>query len=360
MDCLKRGTYGIIALLPSLVKGALLISIMRAMRERGLNITLVYTSRSHWYKSDAADFAVQGRLVDLSEMATEDRLQTLSTVISAYQVCLMLQIGAPNGYTLLPFLKERHAELRIVDILFDEIGHTVNYFLYESIFDAVIVESHYMRRFIEQRSTSGKTDVIVVESGIDLEYFITDLARPPNDGLVLGYIGRMSPEKNPLGFVDIALRLAPDHPALSFVMFGDGSLFDDVKARVAASGLAPQFNVQPYIQDLRQAVTLIDILVVPSLTDGRPNIIMEANALGRPVLGTPVGGIPELIEEGRNGYLVSPNDFPAFSAIIRSLETNPQSLTTLSASSRETAVARFDRQQMLRDYETVFLGLLSK
>jgi glycosyltransferase involved in cell wall biosynthesis len=360
MDAHERRPRGIIALLPFLVKGALSLSVLRAMRERGLDVTLAdHALEAGGYTLDpAVDFKADDRLLDLSEMATELYLKSLGAVIEARDVGLVLQIGAPGAYRNLPYLKERHSGLRVVDTLYNEIGHTVDHFLYEACMDGVIVESEHMRRFVEQRSAKTEPNVVLVQSGIDLAYHAPRPVGPPREGLVLGYIGRMSPEKNPLGFIDIAQRLASGHPALSFVMYGEGGMSDDVKARIAAAGLGSRLRFEGYVQDLQEALTLIDALVVPSVTDGRPNIIMEANAFARPVLAAPVGGIPELIENGRNGYLVSPNDFAALSAIVRSWESDPTALAALSASSHEIALARFDRRRMLDKYEAAFRSFL--
>ncbi len=362
MDSGQHGPRGIIALLPFLVKGALSLAVLRAMRERGLDITLAcHAPEAVGYTRDpAADFEAENRLLDLSGKGTEPYLATLGQIIEERQVGLILQIGAPGAYRHLPYIKHFHAGLRVVDTLYNEIGHTVDHFLYETCLDGVIVESEHMRRFVAERSVKINPNIVLVKSGVDLAYHAPRPARSPREGLVLGYIGRMSPEKNPLGFVTIAEQLAPDHPGVSFLMYGEGGMSDQVNARIKASGLGSRLRFEGYVQDLRDALALIDALVVPSLTDGRPNIIMEANAFGRPVVAAPVGGIPELIEEGRNGYLVTPNDFARLSAILRCWEADPTALAALSSSSHEIAMARFDRCRMLTDYETAFRGFLSR
>ena len=348
MDTVRLGTRGIVALLPFLVKNALSLSVLRAMRDRGYDITLVYFHPgAHGYTPDiAADFEADGRLLDFS--VTEDKacLTALDGVIAARGVGLVLQIGAPDAYAMLPYLKERHPHMRVVDTMYNEVGHAVDHFLYETCLDAVIVESDYMRRFIERRSAKVHPNVLVVESGIDLARYAPRPAGPPRNGLVLGYIGRMSPEKNPMGFVTLAERLAKDHLALSFLMFGEGGMSDDVKARVASSGLGTRIRFEGYVEDQRDALAQIDALVVPSKLDGRPNIIMEANAFGRPVLAAPVGGIPGLIKDGCNGHLVSPDDGSSLSAIVHRWEadrpafTAPQSCFSSSVWSRRSCRAR--------------------
>jgi glycosyltransferase involved in cell wall biosynthesis len=360
VETIRSGARGIVAILPFLVKGALSLSVLRAMRDRGYDITLIYYHpETHGYTRDlAADFEAEGRLLDFSATADNACLTALDGVIKERQVGLVLQIGAPGAYAILPYLKERHSDLRVVDTMYNEIGHAVDHFLYEACLDAVIVESHSMRRFIERRSAKVSPNVVLVKSGIDLAHYAPRPPGMPRDGLVLGYIGRMSPEKNPMGFVTLAERMAESHPNVSFLMFGEGGMSDDVNARVAASGLGARIRFEGYVKDQRDALARIDALVVPSLVDGRPNIIMEANAFGRPVLAAPVGGIPELIEDGRNGHLFLPDDVTSLGAIVRRWEADRPAFATLSISSRETASARFDRRRMLDDYETAFRSFL--
>ena len=98
----------------------------------------------------------------------------------------------------------------------------------------------------------------------------------------------------------------------------------------------------------------MDVLIVPSKVDGRPNVVMEANACGVPVLAAPVGGIPELIEDGVNGHLVTPSDHTEIEGIVRSWLQNSARFSKLRRSSRRKAERDFDRQRMLDRYAALF------
>ena len=100
-------------------------------------------------------------------------------------------------------------------------------------------------------------------------------------------------------------------------------------------------------------------MVVPSVFDGRPNAIMEANACGLPVIGNPVGGIPELIVDGTNGYLIPDTDYQAIADILRELMTVPSVYQRLRASTRAMAEKRFDRVHMYDAYQRVMYEALN-
>lgn len=359
MEARPSGTQRALALLPFLVTGALSLSIFREMRRRGFDITVAFYQHGGGYTADPAeDFASAGRLLDMSQHYGQDALATLERTLDERHIDLILQVGAPRAYRQLPYLKQRRRRLRILDTLYNKVGHTLDHFLYERCFDGVIVESEDMRRFVLDNSVKADPSVFVVESGIDLDLFVPPPCAPQTGGkgLVVGYLGRMSAEKNPLGFVELAEKLHAALPMLSFRMFGEGPLAEGVRARIAGSSAAGALCYEGYADSTKTALSRLDVLVVPSKVDGRPNVVMEANACGVPVFGAPVGGIPEMIEPGRNGFLMGPEQHGGIVEVLRRWLSDPVSFAAMRSSSRTVAEARFDRRRMLDTYEAVFRG----
>jgi glycosyltransferase involved in cell wall biosynthesis len=346
----------IVALLPFLVEGTLSLNVLRELRRRGADVAVAFCGKGgRGYTPDPmTDFAAENRLIDLSPIPPGLLRDRLSREFEARRTRLALQIGAFALYPVLPYVKERLPTLRVVDILYNEVGHTLNHFLYEAYFDGVIVESQHMARFV--RDSTLKTDpcVRVVESGIDLDRFSPGRRRPGDEPLRIGYIGRFSTEKNPLGFIDLFERLAECLPRLAATIAGDGPMVDDVRTRVKASPAAKRLTYLGRVLDVSDALRTLDVLVVPSKLDGRPNIVMEANACGVPVIGAPVGGIPELIEEGVNGYLAAPTETDRIATWLRAWDEDPSLLSEIRSSSRKWAEARFDRSRMIADYAVAF------
>jgi glycosyltransferase involved in cell wall biosynthesis len=345
----------ILALLPFLVRGALCLRVLRAMRARGLDVAVAFTyGAGSNAPDDAEDFRATSRLIDLSRSHPGDDGAALEEEVRARNVGLVLQIGAPSLYGRLPYIKERFPRVRIVDTLYNDVGHVVNHFLYERCLDGVIVESHHMRRYVERCSCFSASHVELVESGIDIDEFTPAAERSSARSLVVGYVGRMSPEKNPLGFIELCERAHVALPATSFRMVGVGPMAEEVRGRVEASSARAVLSYDGYQADLVSALRALDVLVVPSKVDGRPNVIMEANACGVPVIAAPVGGIPELVEEGRNGCLVGSSDAKRSVEILRTWTSHPELLAEIKASSRSVAEERFDQHRMMDRYEAVF------
>lgn len=345
----------ILALLPFLVKGALSVAIFRALRARGVEVTIAYCSdASVAYEPDAAeDFVCTGHLVNLSSMSSATRFDLVLAQVIDREIDLVLQIGATQLYHLIPYWKERLPALKIADILYNEVGHTLNHFLYEGCFDAVIVESDFMGAFIARSSRRLDPPVVVVRSGVDLDDFFP-VRRCDGLGLKVGYVGRMSDEKNPLGFIELARQLASLNPGLDFEMFGTGPDASTVKERVAASGIADRLRYHGFVAHARDALQQLDVLVLPSKFDGRPVLVMEANACGIPVIAAPVGGVPELVTDGVNGFLMEMNKTEQIHGLLARLQEQPQALQALKAAARTHALEHFSRDRMLEGYASAF------
>ena len=125
---------------------------------------------------------------------------------------------------------------------------------------------------------------------------------------IVGAAGRLSPEKGFSNLVDAAANLAGADPQLGFILLGDGPLRAALAEQIRRVGLQGRFVLAGHRTDLDTLLPFLDLLVLPSYTEGLPNIVLEAFAAGVPVVATAVGGTPEVIDDGVNGYLVPPGD----------------------------------------------------
>ncbi len=143
----------------------------------------------------------------------------------------------------------------------------------------------------------------------------------PSDGIerVVVAAGRLSPEKGFGVLIDAAARVCADDPGVGFVLFGEGHERAALEARVAACGLTRRFRMPGFTPDLDRTLPWADAVVLSSFTEGLPNVLLEASAAGVPVVGTAVGGVPEVIADGETGYVVPPGDPVALAARIAQL-----------------------------------------
>jgi glycosyltransferase involved in cell wall biosynthesis len=151
--------------------------------------------------------------------------------------------------------------------------------------------------------------------------------------LLVGAAGRLSPEKGFDVLVAAAARLRRSHPHVGFVHFGAGQCRPRIERQIAARGLAESFVLGGFRTDLDRFLPHFDLLVLPSYTEGLPNVVLEACAAGVPVVATAVGGTPEVIDADR-GVLVPPGDPPALAAGIRAALAPGRSLRELGEAGR--------------------------
>jgi len=140
--------------------------------------------------------------------------------------------------------------------------------------------------------------------------------------------------------VEAAAAICRD-PAAGVALFGEGTLRADLERRVAKLGLSDRVVLPGFRSDLDQLIGAADIVVLPSYTEGLPNVALEASAAGVPVVATAVGGTPEAVADGVNGFLVPPGDAAAIANKVGELLRNPALGQRFGAAGRELMREQF-------------------
>jgi glycosyltransferase involved in cell wall biosynthesis len=121
---------------------------------------------------------------------------------------------------------------------------------------------------------------------------------------VVGSIFRLNEEKRPLLWIETAREVANVRPDCHFVIFGSGPMRKAVETAADSEGLAGKLHCPGTIADTALGLSLLDAFLLTSRAEGTPNVVIEASALGIPVVATAAGGTREAIEEGVTGYLI--------------------------------------------------------
>ncbi len=182
------------------------------------------------------------------------------------------------------------------------------------------------------------------------EFFPADKPLP----VVVLAAGRLSSEKGfdvLLEAVPAVLKRAPD---ARFILFGEGNERAKLETRVAELGLRDKFLMPGLTAELDRYLAVADVVVLPSYTEGLPNVALEASAAGVPVVATAVGGTPEVIRHEETGLLV-PSGQPQklAEAVIRLLQSDELRRTMGTAGQRRMQ-AYFTFEAQARQYETLF------
>ena len=126
---------------------------------------------------------------------------------------------------------------------------------------------------------------------------------------MIGFIGRMNFEKGFENFLDSLPAILESDKNLKIVIVGDGPLKHLIPKKVSKEQLENNVKIENWIphEDLPRIYNNLKLLIIPSYTEGLPNVLLEAMACGTPVLATPVGAIPDIIKDGETGYVMENN-----------------------------------------------------
>jgi glycosyltransferase involved in cell wall biosynthesis len=187
----------------------------------------------------------------------------------------------------------------------------------------------------------------VIPNGLDLEKF----RRVPEgtrervraalgvaDGMhVLGLFGRFYPVKGHKLMLQMLPRIVAGRPDVLLLLAGEGPERAECESLTDRLGLREHVRFLGQRDDIPQLLTACDVFLMPSQTEGLPLAAIEALALGRPVVGFEVGGVPEVVDDGRTGYLVPHGDQDGFVAAVLRLVGDADKLADFGARSRRAA-----------------------
>lgn len=184
----------------------------------------------------------------------------------------------------------------------------------------------------------------VVHCGIEPAAFGAP-APMPEGGPHLVAIGRLAEQKGFSLLVEAVALAARDLSGLRLTILGDGPLRPELEAAIAGKGLDQVVRLAGWADEagVRTGLAQAQALILPSFAEGLPVVVMEAMAAGRPVIATAIAGVPELLREGREGWLVPAGHAEALAGAIRTLAaTPPERLAEMGAVARQRVFARHD------------------
>ena len=162
---------------------------------------------------------------------------------------------------------------------------------------------------------------------------------------LLGTVGRLSRVKGHDGFLRAARLVLEKEPHARFLLVGAGPLEGDLRALAVELGVAGACLFVGARTDVHDLIAAMDVFVLPSLHEGIPMAILEAMVLGRPIVATAVGGVPEVIRHRDNGLLVAPGDASALADACLTLSRNRHLAARLGARAAHVVADEFSHEQ---------------
>jgi glycosyltransferase involved in cell wall biosynthesis len=175
----------------------------------------------------------------------------------------------------------------------------------------------------------------------------------------IGYIGRLSEEKGVLNFVNAIPRVHSQKPGMNFFIGGDGELHEKILKIISSNRLEEMVTYIGWIphDKLPKYLNNLKLLVLPSYTEGLPNIILEAMACGTPVLVTPVGAIRDVIKNEETGFILNNNSPETIGDSIVQILNHPN-LKTIACNGRFFIDSEYSFQKAVESYSLILSKVL--
>ncbi len=240
----------------------------------------------------------------------------------------------------------------------------------------VIVPSEASKQLVMQTEKIPAGAIRVLYNGVDtsrymppgtearaearLEFGVKDYE------LLIGVVGRLSPEKGGMdNLIRAAYRLGEQRSNVRLLIVGDGPVRAELEKLDAElhdgdGGRESTVIFAGARQDIARLLGAMDMFVLPSLNEALPIVILEAMAVGLPVVATRVGGVPEIVQDGATGLLVAPGDEAALLTALNRLADDNALRAKMADAGREQVRGKFTIEQMVRNLEIIYEELLAR
>jgi glycosyltransferase involved in cell wall biosynthesis len=192
---------------------------------------------------------------------------------------------------------------------------------------------------------------------VDRECVLQDLGLDPECKIV-GMIGRLDKQKNPLDFIRTAAIVVKDYPKVQFLIAGDGGLRTDCERLIRELGLEGKFFLLGFRDDIHRILPAVNIVVLSSLWEGLPVVFQEAMSAGKPIVANNVDGACDVVVDGETGYLVTPHRPQEMADRILYLLNNDELSNRFGLTAQRNSKI-FSSEQMTEKIEALYRELLA-
>ena len=189
----------------------------------------------------------------------------------------------------------------------------------------------------------------------------------PATSTIVGMVARVSPQKDYPTLAEAAAKILQNHPDVRFLIVGDNSLvdlnrrhFQEVSQKLSSLGIMDNFIFTGHREDVPRLIAAMDICVLSTHKEGFPLSILEMMAMRKPVVATSVGGIPEIVKPGINGYLHDHGNSRQLADAITSLIEDHEKTARLGALAYEHIKQHYSRQAYTEDISTAYRDVMRR
>jgi len=236
--------------------------------------------------------------------------------------------------------------------------------------DYIICKTEAIAREIAQVEKAPTEKIRVIPNGVDTEYYsrtaaparvareqIAAMHGVPRDGPLILAVGNLKPIKGQTTLIEATALLVERFPLLQVAIVGEGESELDLRAAIRSSGLAERVHLPGAADDVRPWMRAADLFVAPSLSEGMPNAVLEAMAMGLPVILSNIPGHAETA--GAHAWYFEPRNSQALAESIATALDSPEACAERARAGTERVQKEFSLGQMVKRIESLYLELLA-
>jgi len=225
-----------------------------------------------------------------------------------------------------------------------------------------VAVSQSVANHLQQHCRIAERSMSVISNGVEInadEVPCVDFDQfyIPTQNRVIISVGRLVRQKGFSKLIDAFSRV--NLPETSLVIVGDGPLKSNLKRQITRLGIKDRVHLVGYQKESLSLIKSADLFVLSSLWEGMPNVVLEAMALKCPVIATAVAGIPELLDDGNAGIIVTPDDVEGLTAAIATAMSDLEAMKLLVNHAQFLVNKEFTWERVQQDYEQLYLDLLN-
>ena len=179
-----------------------------------------------------------------------------------------------------------------------------------------------------------------------------------SEQLVIGYVGRLSKEKGVNYLIEACTNIRANNIPFQLIIVGEGPEKPKLEEKARKNGVIENVYFAGFQNDIENWLSALDIFILPSLTEGTPMALLEAMSVNLPVIASAVGGVPKIIENKKNGILVTPANPDQIADALIKLYKNDELRLKIARKAAETITNRFSINQWVDKIESVYLDII--
>ena len=239
--------------------------------------------------------------------------------------------------------------------------------------DVFIAVGEELRDWYQHAGVGRPENYRIVHSGVPLEKFREAASKRealiprvraslgvPEGAPLVGKVARHTEGKGYTFFLDLAERLLARNPDVWFVALGGGELLETFKETIRKRGLQHRVVAAGFRSDIAEVLACLDVVVLTSLWEGLPRVLVEASAARVPIVTFQVGGAREIVHDGESGFVVPSRDVDTMADRVHTLLQDPQLARRMGAAGQRFADERWSIEQMVAGMEAIYEEVLTR